>query len=60
MIQAIFYEKNYKNIITNIYLILLKNLIPIIKNRSYERVSKQPRSRWTLVANAINNHNFFH
>lgn len=48
MIQAIFYEKNYKNIITNIYLILLKNLIPIIKNRSYERVSKQPRSRWTF------------
>jgi hypothetical protein len=35
MIQAIFYEKNYKNIITKIYLILLKNLIPIIKNRSY-------------------------
>jgi len=46
MIQTIFYEKNYKNIITNIYLILLKNLIPIIKNRS--RVSKQPRSRWTF------------
>jgi len=48
MIQTIFYEKNYKKIIANMYLILLKNLTPIIRNRTFERVSKQPRSRWTF------------